>query len=102
MGHGARRRCTDSSDKRPAEPPSRHPSRPNVEPIRARNPTLHLAAMNRILLALLVVIAAAASLTTGTGFARVLQTSDAEHSLDQDWASTSCESDNRVQQVSSP
>jgi hypothetical protein len=58
--------------------------------------------MNRILLTLLVAMAAAASLTTGTAFARVLQTSDAEHSLDQDWASTSCASDNRVKQVSSP
>src|SRR4051812_37056436 len=102
MGHAPRRICTSSSDKCPAEPPSRHPPRPDVEPVHARNPTLHLAAMNRILLTLLLAVAAAASLTTGTAFARVLQTSDAEHSLDQDWASTSCASDNRVKQVSSP
>jgi hypothetical protein len=58
--------------------------------------------MNRILLTLVLAIVAAASLTSGTAFARVLQTSDAEHSLDQDWASTSCAADSRVQQVSSP
>jgi hypothetical protein len=60
------------------------------------------AAMNRILLTLLLAIAAAASLATGTASARVLQTADAERPFDQDWASSSCETESRVKQVTSP
>src|SRR3954471_18461255 len=60
------------------------------------------AAMNRILLTLLLAIAAAGSLVTGTASARVLQTADAERPFDQDWASSSCEKESRVQQVTSP
>ena len=60
------------------------------------------AAMNRILLTLLLAIAAAASLGTATATARVLQTADAERPFDQDWASSSCEKESRVQQVTSP
>ncbi|MEA2411511.1 MAG: hypothetical protein QOC77_2072 [Thermoleophilaceae bacterium] len=58
--------------------------------------------MKRILLTLLVAVAAAASLTSGTAFAGVIQTADAERPISQDWASTSCASDSRVKQVTSP
>jgi hypothetical protein len=58
--------------------------------------------MKRILLTLLVAITAAASLTSGTAFASVIQTADAERPISQDWASTSCASDSRVKQVTSP
>jgi hypothetical protein len=58
--------------------------------------------MKRIFLTLLLAVAAAASLTSGTAFARTLQTADAERPISQDWASTSCAADNRVKQVTSP
>jgi hypothetical protein len=58
--------------------------------------------LRTLLITLLLAIAACASLPTGIASAHVLQTADAEHSLDQDWASTSCASASRVKQVTSP
>ncbi|MEA2420914.1 MAG: hypothetical protein QOF55_13 [Thermoleophilaceae bacterium] len=63
--------------------------------------TLLATRASKLLLALLLTLAAVAA-GAGGASAKVLQTADAEHTLNQDWASTSCADASRVKQVTSP
>ncbi|MEA2427086.1 MAG: hypothetical protein QOF37_714 [Thermoleophilaceae bacterium] len=58
--------------------------------------------MKRILLALLLTVAASAALTSSAAFAYTIQSADAERPFNQDWANSSCQSASRVKQVASP
>jgi hypothetical protein len=58
--------------------------------------------MKKTLLIFLLAVTASAGFTTSAALGRTLQVADAERPFNQDWASSSCASDSRVQQVTSP